>query len=375
MNIHIDEDIQEMLYENGSVVVPGVGAFRGSYKSANIDGIQGHLAPPSLDISFDPNTIINDGVFLDFLKKKYRIPAQEAQTALDVFRDNAYHTFEKHELIVIPQVGRLYRDFNSKLQFLPDITNFNTDTFGLPTAQFHPVSRTPVEKTAAVEALINNVPPPPAFTKPFPESTTDVPFPTISGAPIRSEMPVQWRKFIPGLTIAVLFIMIFTIYMHNQNEEKLGTKAEKSKINVSPVKPVDNRPSENNPVITPTPPPTKQADKAIAHDKMLDSAPKTDMSRDNRETKSSAITPPTSATKKSEARIILGGFGDKNNINRHKKWLTANGFGINERPSGSIIILSADVAYNDKQELNRIMSRLIGRFGAEAVKIQRTKNK
>ena len=140
MNIHIAEEIKEMLYENGSVVIPGLGAFKGNYKSAAVDGVQGQIAPPSLDISFDPNNILNDGIFLDFLKKKHHSSMQEAQMALDAFRDYTSNTFEKHEIIVIPQVGRLYRDFNNKVQFLPDTTNFNTDTYGLPIAQFYPVS-------------------------------------------------------------------------------------------------------------------------------------------------------------------------------------------------------------------------------------------
>ena len=370
MNIHLDDDIQEMLYENGSVVIPGVGAFRGSYKSASIDGIQGHLAPPSLDISFDPNTVINDGVFIDFLQKKYQISLQEAQAVLDKFRINALSTFEKHELVVIPQVGRLYRDFNSKVQFLPDSTNFNTDTFGLPAAQFHPVSRSNIEKTAAVEAIINETPPPSTTSKSFPETTTHIPYPLTTDQSSSQDMSFQWRKFMPGLTIAVLFILIFSIYMHNQNKEKSDIKVEKPKVNVSPTKPAEDVPIANIP--TPVPPPTKQPDKTIANDKMLNNGQNTDgTSRDNRAGSTSPIVPPISVAKVNKAHIILGAFGDVNNINRHKKWLTANGYGIFEKQRGAITVLGADVPYSDKKDLNRIVARLQERFGAEAVSISK----
>jgi hypothetical protein len=306
------------------------------------------------------------------LKKKYQISIQDAQNTLDAFRDNAYNTFEKHELIVIPQVGRLYRDFNSKIQFLPDTTNFNTDTFGLPTAQFYPVSRTLIEKAAVAEALKNDAPPPTASIKSFPETTTNIPFPTTTIVGKPQTPAIQWSKFILGLTIAVLFIMMFSIYMHNQNKEKFGTKTEKPKVNVSPTKPENNAPSGNSNVPTPVPPSVKPPDKTIAHDKMLNNTPKTEgVAKDNQEGQNALSTAPLSAPKTNKARVILGGFGDKNNISRHKKWLAANGYVIYEKPSGSILILGADVAYSDKQDLQRTVAKLESRFGAEAVKVQR----
>jgi hypothetical protein len=370
MNIHIDEDIQEMLYEGGTVIIPGLGAFRGGYKSAYIDGIQGHLAPPSLDITFDPNTVINDGVFVDFLKKKYTVSVQEAQAALDDFRDRAYSTFEKHELIVIPQVGRLYRDFNLKVQFLPDATNFNTDTFGLPTAQFHPVSRTTGEKTAAVEAIKNDTPPPPITTKSFPETTTNIPFP----ATIQEEVEpvggiIRWRKFMPGLTVAVLAILAFSIYMHNRNKGKAVPNPvptiEQPNVNVSPNQPIAETPTDNIVAPIAVPPPATKPNKTIAHPKMVEKPKNTEGATDI------AVTPPITEAKTNKARIICGAYGDVNNINRHKKWFTANGYGVYEKQRGNIFVLGADVQYSDKQDLKRIMAKLVERFGASAVQIQK----
>jgi hypothetical protein len=366
MSIHLEEDIQEMLYENGSVVIPGVGAFKGNYKSAYIDGVQGHLAPPSLEITFDSNSLINDGIFVDFLKKKYQISLQEAQNAIDVFARNAISTFEKHELVVIPQVGRLYRDFNHRIQFLPDSTNFNTDTFALPAAQFYPVSRTVVEKTAVVEAIKNDTPPPPINPNPkFPETTTDIPYPVIDTREADEDEPVKWRKIVPALTTAVLFILAFSIYMHNQNKEKENPKVEKPKVNVSPSKPEGTAPSDNN--TTPAPPiaSTKQTDtKTIANEKMLNN-------RQNTEGGNSTLVPPVTTVKENKARVICGAFGDANNINRHKKWFAANGYGVYEKQRGAITVLGADVAYSDKKDLNRIVARLQERFGVEAVSISK----
>ena len=98
MEIKIAEDIKELIYEHGSVVVPGLGSFSGDYKSAAIDNVQGQLAPPALDIVFNPNNVLNDGVLLDFIKNKYHVLMHEAQKAIDTFTEEVVQTFKKLQL-------------------------------------------------------------------------------------------------------------------------------------------------------------------------------------------------------------------------------------------------------------------------------------
>ena len=152
--------------------------------------------------------------------------------------------------------------------------------------------------------------------------------------------------------------------MHNQNKERTETvhrvPKEKVKLNVSPSENVSG--NTQPPAINTMPVVQPNTNKPIAHEKMVEAEKKQEAT--------AAITLPAK-TGKNQAVILLGGFGDKNNINRHKKWLTANGYGINERQNGNITLLSAAVSYSDKQELSRMVSRLEGRFGADAVRVSK----
>jgi nucleoid DNA-binding protein len=359
MTIRVEDEIKELMYEANSVVIPGLGAFQSKYKSAYTDGIQGNIAPPSLEITFDPNIIINDGVLVDFLKKKYQTTTQTAQQTIDAYIENANATFEKHELVIIPEVGRLFRDFTNKIQFLPDTTNFNTDTYGLPVAQFYPVSRTNTEKTAAVEAILGEAEPP-LVKPPFPEATEKIPYPNLTANTSITPIPNWWHKYVPYVTVGVLLLLIYAIYNNSQSKKEAGYKAanENIKINVPP--PVKPTPDEPQPPVAATPPAPAKEDPQIAHEKTTQLPPQ---SNDN----STTLTTPSVSKKK--LLVMLGGYADKKNIARHIKWISDNGYGLYQKQGNNMVLLGAEVEYADNAELKKILRNLRGRFG-EAVQIK-----
>ncbi len=358
MTIRVEDDIKELMYESNSIVIPGLGAFQGNYKAASTDGIQGKIAPPALDITFDSNIVINDGVFVDFLKKKYQTSTQMAQKAIDAFTDNANSTFEKHELVIIPEVGRLYRDVTNKIQFLPDTTNFNIDTFGLPIAQFYPVSRTTTEKTAAVEAIFGEAEPP-AAKGTFPETTDNIPYPNLTEENTSVTSLPMWRKYIPYATVGVLALLVYAIYSNSQSKRDASFKAaqESVKINVPPPKPTPEAPKQQPPVAAS---PSAQ-EQPIAHEKMTELPNGSANGSDN--TALSTVVP------KQNLLVMLGGYADKKNIARHIKWIKDNGYGLYQKQGNNMTLLGAEVSYANKEELKKILRNLRGRFG-EAVQIK-----
>jgi CCDC81-like prokaryotic HU domain 1/CCDC81-like prokaryotic HU domain 2 len=154
MDIIIANEIKELLYEQQTVIIPGLGAFVASYKSAMVEPLQGQFVPPNFSIRFNENLLVNDGVLKDFIQKKYTMPAIEANRVIDNFVKESQLALELHELVAIPEVGRLYRDNTGKIQFLPDQTNFNTESFGLTNLQFYPISRPRIDQEQYIPPAI-----------------------------------------------------------------------------------------------------------------------------------------------------------------------------------------------------------------------------
>ena len=375
MEIRIAEDIKELIYDHGSVVVPGLGSFSGDYKSASIDNVLGQLAPPALDIVFNPNNVMNDGVLLDYIKNKYHVLTHEAQKAIDIFTEDVVQTFKKHEIVVIPDVGRLYRDYSDKVRFLPENTNFNTDTFGLPSVQFYPVSRNKpdpvVEKTETVVAT-QTVHSEPTMAKPFafPESSDNISTPLIPEYPFDLNLPFDIRKFMPALAVALLMVLAFTIYLFNKSDTNAVVDRQKLKVNEKPPKTEINVGNGGNQPTQPIPStqnPSKPQD--IASDKSFKNTPTITKPQVNSESSVGAVAPKTKTA--NQAVIIVGGFSNKGNINRLKTWISNSGYGIYERKSGGLTVIGAEVNYNSKKDLNNILNRFRNRYGDEVEVMRR----
>ncbi|MDZ4704328.1 MAG: hypothetical protein SH848_10385, partial [Saprospiraceae bacterium] len=141
MDIDVGACIAALLYEQDTVSIPGLGSLVGQYKSAAIEHVQGKISPPSKEWAFNANLAVNDGLLINSLMQKRGFSYAEAEKLVDDYVTQVKSALDRREIVIIPEVGRLYRDFEQQLRFLPDNTNFNPDTFGLPTVQFYPVLR------------------------------------------------------------------------------------------------------------------------------------------------------------------------------------------------------------------------------------------
>jgi len=141
MNIDLAKNISELLFQHETVIFPGFGGIVTGYKSASIDYVQGLIHPPSKELTFNEKLTINDGMLERFVRERYDVSYEEAQQAVGAYVTKIQVSLDKGELVFFPKVGRLYRNYERKLQFLQDNTNYNTDTFGLPPVQFYPILR------------------------------------------------------------------------------------------------------------------------------------------------------------------------------------------------------------------------------------------
>ena len=150
MNIDITPYIKELLFENNSLVIPSFGALTLDYAPSTIDHVQGLLNPPTKSIQFDENLVVNDGKLVDIIQQKHQVSTEEANQQIEKFVTIMKDQLNRREMVNIAGVGRLYKDFENNLQFIPDSTNFNKDAFGLPTVNFYPILREKVSADSIV---------------------------------------------------------------------------------------------------------------------------------------------------------------------------------------------------------------------------------
>lgn len=140
--------IGELLHLQDTVILPGLGAFEGTYKAAVVDSVQGVVHPPSRKLRFNPNLKLNDGTLVDLIARNNNWSLSKAQAELDAYVSRLQQALEKREIVEIPGVARLYIDFEGQYKLMQGPENFHTPSFGLPEVKFNPVKRKPVQATA-----------------------------------------------------------------------------------------------------------------------------------------------------------------------------------------------------------------------------------
>ena len=229
MAYDVASSISELLLENNSVIVPGFGGFMLNYKPASIDHVQSVISPPAKVASFNKNLVINDGVLVNYIKNQNRCTLEQAKKIVDDYVEEIQAKIGKKEIIDFPEVGRLYKDYTEKIQFLPHDTNFNTSVFGLPTVKFQPIHRRPEsqpKKVAHFKPTTEKVvtPPPPTVSV-----TDDIPRLieeeiTEKKSDTQTRKAFKWAQWaMPALIVASLLIVIASIYlMTRQNGNATG---------------------------------------------------------------------------------------------------------------------------------------------------------
>ena len=141
MNTDVGAYIADLLYDHDIVNLPGLGSFTGKYQSANIDHVQGKLHPPSKELSFNANLVLDDGVLVQYVQQKNLLSIEDAQMMVDDFIRKVREDLKNKKEVVFPKLVRLFRDYEGQLKFIAEGENFNTDSYGLPAVQFFPIRR------------------------------------------------------------------------------------------------------------------------------------------------------------------------------------------------------------------------------------------
>ena len=141
MQIDIPAHIEKLLFLHDALVIPGFGGFTATRTPASTDYVGGTVNPPAKTLAFSENLTINDGLLTADIADAHGLSIEEANRAVEVFVEKMRNLLDQREIVTLSGVGRLYKNYVQKIQFLPDATNFNASSYGLPPLQFSPIAR------------------------------------------------------------------------------------------------------------------------------------------------------------------------------------------------------------------------------------------
>ncbi|MFN8301644.1 MAG: hypothetical protein U0U46_04060 [Saprospiraceae bacterium] len=166
MQVDIAAHIERLLFLHDTLVIPGFGGFTATRSPASADYSGGTVTPPTKTLSFNENLTVDDGILVNDIAQVHQLSLDEARRVVQDFVERTQALLNQREIVNLTGVGRLYKNYVQKIQFLPDAANFSADAYGLPPLQFSPIgrSREVFEPGSAPSAPAETTAPPPVST-------------------------------------------------------------------------------------------------------------------------------------------------------------------------------------------------------------------
>lgn len=327
MPIDITSHIRDLLYEHDSVIIPQLGSIVSMYQPAAIDHVQGLLHPPSKKLTFTDDLQTNDNLLVDHVKQKNDLSSDEALWEVERFVFETQKRLDNKEIVILPGIGRLYRDYENNLRFLQDTTNFNTAAFGLPSLQFYPVMRlqeAPVLKKTKPQKHV-------AIKKELP-----------TRQPLAKKIA---SIFLPALIIVATFIWFYT------NKEKIGHAPEIQKIPVF----------ENRLNIKPS------LDNMSSYGGISESRHRPDDFRENQHTNPQTNSKiPSGAIPQKECIVIIGVFSKKSGVEQRLKDIYNFGYEAYQDKVSDLTRVGVRFGYDQKEEVDEMLEAIREKFDERA---------
>lgn len=377
MSTIINDTIRHLLMEEEQVCLPGLGTLRLLPQLALISPLEGKAAPPSEQVTFNANLVLDDGRILHALEEREDLSHEDALHQLGEFLRNMQENLDAGRSFTVDGLGRFFKHFDGQISFTSSGDNYRKDSFGLPTIELRPIVRTEKQRRSAADPILANSTTAPAAAPAKKRlqwanrlrSNPDTPE-NIKGLLYNPELRklLWWVAAVIG-TLLVLFIILklgqqllsrTTDVDPIARTESSRIKVPSDRVNVAPgPKPVDadrvapeepprlNDPvEENQPYVQPADPPVRdrEGNTTIAVPPPADTAvPST--------------TNPAATTYRT-AYIATGMYGSQRNVEKNIDRIRAAGFDSFTRPEGRLTRIGAKVEYTSQDELDAALERL-----------------
>ena len=362
MNIDVGKAISELLFEHETVIVPGFGGFTSVPESATVDYVQGVVTPPAKKIGFNPNLVLNDGVLVGHIQAKSVVTAQQAKEAVDTYVAGLKAALERREIIEVPSVGRIYRDYEQKLKFMPEGTNFEAKSFGLPGVKFTPVERVkaPSAGKTTGKAAAPKIGKVAAATQVAAAASQKAKAKTGAVAAASS----GWlNKFLPALIVVSALLLAFSLFMIFRGESKktvAGLKGER--VNVPPPSSTEETPGEDAQIPAEDNATVDVNEGPGTANPGGPDAPSNDISQTGEAATSPSISGSGSGSNPGTAVagsfIVVHSFGVSANARKFERQLKKDGYDARSTKQGGLNRVGVQVSGMSPSEIDRLISTL-----------------
>ncbi|MCB0639805.1 MAG: hypothetical protein KDC54_24445 [Lewinella sp.] len=307
--------LSALFYHHDRLALPGIGTFELSPQPALVDQVQGEMTPPTRHIVFNTGQMLDDGLLLAHISEHSDLGIEEARQWLARATEEIKTTLDAQEMVTLPGVGRLYRDYEKRIKFLTDHTNFRLDTFGLLPVQAEAIGRaTPVAT------------PPPPSPPPSPAAT-------VSARPGLAASISDWfQRNLAWIALLSVLIIAFAVYFIFIRPRTIPTPD-----------PTVDLPTER----LNTPPTREDADATTSDDpEDLEDATEDAATDEGPDTEA-----PTLAPDEHTALIAVGLFSETNNAERLVEKLARAGFNPVTRAEGRYTRVGIAIRYTEDATL------------------------
>jgi hypothetical protein len=352
MQIDIPAHIEKLLFLHDALVIPGFGGFTATRTPASTDFVGGTVNPPAKTLSFSENLTIDDGLLSADIADAHGLSVGDAAHAVEEFVEKMRTLLDQREIVTLPGVGRLYKNYVQKIQFLPDATNFNASSYGLPPLQFSPIAR-----SRAVEPTPETAPPVPSSSQPY---TAPTPPPPMPEATFASERSGGSSGISTALGIFLLLAALSAGIWYWQHRQKTAVEAQKpdSEVVVQEKPADEEKKVEDAPEITEKEtPPAENLDKAAKESlaaKEKEAREKVNMARNGR-----------------ECILIVASLSDKNNADKLRKLLTEEDYEPYYQQNGKTHVVGIRFFYLKPAEIELKKKSLMALTGVTYITVKK----
>ncbi|MEM1359384.1 MAG: hypothetical protein AAGF89_14355 [Bacteroidota bacterium] len=371
MSSAITDTIRRILMEEEQVCLPGLGTLRLLPQPALISPIEGKALPPSEQVSFNSNLVLDDGRLLRELKETEVIPPATAAYELEEFLRNLRENLDAGRSVTLEGVGRFFKHFDGQLKFTAAGENFSKDSFGLPGLELKPIIRTEKQRRGAIEdpMLAGSG----KATQPAPA--------TAPTSRIGELLHHPELRRILWYVAAVLGVILALCLLYLLGQTIGSALAEDPK---TPVARVEERPDPPA-TVAPAPAPSPVDARQVAPDE-----PPRLNDLETTRTTSTPVTPPSepavltpapttpdaaSTSGQNVSLIATGLYGSSRNVEKNLRRIQEAGYTPFSRAEGRYTRLGVRLEFQNEEEFFEALTAIRRRFSEDAFELERNGEK